>query len=394
MRYHAPRSLLALAACLLAETAAFAQPTNTPVPAAPDTKLFEPANLALPKLSPNGHMIGMLRRFDDMHFSLMLLDLQTGKQTPIVKAPNMTVTDFWWKSDDLLLIMIEEDGILRSLRSFDLRTQKFQDFQSLIRTGVRLLDRLPDVPEEVLIGLAPAQEETLSRTPEVPNPLRLVRENLRTERETSVETNAVGVERWLINRRGEAVGAWGLAARSWYLMWRSSPQEKWNRIEQPKDHPPEWVAVAVAADQRRFIVLESKQHPASRFCLLDPATGAMEEIPGAAGVDAADIWYWGYRDEAAVVHYETDQDSFRFLNPEAEEVYGWLGALLPGVQIQCTSFSQDNQKFLVRAWSAKKSRGVFFVRSRHEKIDAVRPDFQQHQPEGDGRHAGLCLYQQ
>lgn len=237
-----------------------------------------------------------------------------------------------------------------------------------MHNGILMIDRLPDDPENMLVGITPEWADSVAAN--YPLPTSLARINLRTGKKLTVEDNPGGGGRWLINRHGEVVGIWGNDDGQWFLQWRAGGKEKWQKLTLPKKEPAGWEPLGVAPDQRRFIVREFKKTPFTRICLLDPASGTMEEIPGIAGRDYDDIDRWGNYGQMAVVRYQAPKDNLRFLDPEAEETYRWLEALFPGTQFTCDNFSQDNQRMIVHLWS-DQNPGVYFLVDRPTKKAAA-----------------------
>jgi dipeptidyl aminopeptidase/acylaminoacyl peptidase len=331
-------------------------------------RLFAPSALASPQLSPSGKLVASLNRTDDTHYALILTDLEAHTQQPLVQSPSLSVIRFWWKNDDLLMILVTENAGARTFRSLDLKTKKVNDLEVIMHNGIQMIDRLPDEPDNVLVGVAPEWADGIVNTTVTayPLPTSLARVNLRTGRKQTTDDNPDGGGRWLVNHHGDVVGIWGFEKEHWYLSWRTGPKEKWQRITQQSTDSPDWEPLGLAPDQRRFIVKEYKKTRFERICLLDPATGDLEEISGVAGLDYDSVDRWGSHEDLAIVRYQSPKDNLRFLNSEAEETYRWLGTLFPGTQFSCESFSQDDQRIIVRCWS-DQNPGVYFLVDRTTK---------------------------
>jgi len=320
----------------------------------------------MPKLSPSGRLIAAISRTDDTHYALILIDLQARSTQPLIKAPYLSVLQFWWKSDELLVAMVQENLTTRTYRAVNLRTKKVDDMKDLMPNGARLLDRLPDDPDHMLVGLPPDWSKRVSVVNAYFPISDIARLNLRKGQMDDLEQSPPGGNRWLVNRAGELVGVWCYNSSQWYLDWRRSPKDKWQRIEHPKGEPVPWEPVGVAPDQHRFVVYKYKQTEFIRTCLLDPATGVIEEVPGPAGLDVDATGTWGDAEKIAVVRYDGEGNNLRFLDPEAEEVYGWLGAIFPGVRINCASFSHDDRQIIVRV-SNTQNPGVYYLVDRQTR---------------------------
>src|SRR5262249_30605326 len=129
----------------------------------PPVKYFQIPEFATPKLSPNGKMVAARTRFDDFHYSLSLIDPETGAVRSLVKAEQMSVTSFWWKTDDLLLFLLQEDGGPRTFRVADIKAKKIYDLPNLMHGGlVTLLDPLPGSATDILVT---RQQEVIRESP-------------------------------------------------------------------------------------------------------------------------------------------------------------------------------------------------------------------------------------
>ncbi|OYV00899.1 MAG: hypothetical protein CFE26_23470, partial [Verrucomicrobiales bacterium VVV1] len=118
-----------------------AEPTSPP---AADV-FFAPPTFHLPKLSPDGTKLCALTRFDDRHYALTLIGLTSKQTTTIIKAPELTVLNYWWKSDDLLLAMIEGEGGRRLFQTVDLKNGQLRALDSFEVYGrIEFVSDLPD----------------------------------------------------------------------------------------------------------------------------------------------------------------------------------------------------------------------------------------------------------
>src|SRR4051812_18631866 len=81
-----------------------AQPASSPTPTTETERLFAPRLISGCKLSPSGNRVGMMRRFNDHHYTFVTIDLTIGKIQSMLVAHDAALMDFWWKSDDLVLL--------------------------------------------------------------------------------------------------------------------------------------------------------------------------------------------------------------------------------------------------------------------------------------------------
>jgi len=335
-------------------------PSVSPPPA---EAFFSPAGFITPKLSPDGTKLCALTRFDDKDYALTLIELPGKRARTLVRTPDLSVTNFWWKNDDLLLILIRDDTGMGNFRSLDLRTGKLDDLTGLLSyRELELVNDLPADPEQMLF-----RSTSVNTTDH-----DIIKVNIRTGKETRIENDPGGVLAWLVNRSGEAVAGWGLLNDRWFLLWRPSAGAQWQRTEQPKNKLPEFVPMAVAPDQRRLIIKDFSRSPIARICYFDPATGAREEVAAPGEVEPR-LEFWGSTHEPAALVYEADRTRRHFVNPDAESAHQWLEQALPDTEREFVSFSRDNSSAIVFAHNSRNPGIYGHVNFATKKVALLAP---------------------
>jgi hypothetical protein len=313
---------------------------------------FEPPAQLVPRLSPDGTKLGLLTRLDATHNELTLVDLATRKPRSLAKSPGWSVLNFWWKSDDLLLMIVENDDYVGGFSSLDLKAGKLNELPEL--AGIReveLINFLPADPENMLFRA--------TRINGTQNDV--VRINLRTGKKQVIERDPEGIEFWLCNEAGEVVAGWGSDADNYahFLAWRTSPSDKWQRRwSTDKDFPP-IEPLAVAADGRRLLVRDYRESSKGQVSYYDPATNRMgEQIAPARDMEPAGILRWGIQRELGAITYFGDRPQLHFLNAEMQNQHEWLEKKLPGTERSFLSFSRDNSRAVIYAYN-DRNPGVY-----------------------------------
>lgn len=325
----------------------------TPAPAAaaeperPADAFFAPITFTQPELSPDGTKICALMRFDHGHYALNLIDVATKQTRTLIKQPGWTVVNFWFKSNDLMLLLLESDLGVRQFQSLDLRIEKVKPIEGVERlSGLILLNALPDEPEEMLFA---AWSQLGNRSGEA------FRFNLRTGRIKIVEDDPGDVARWITNRKGEAIAATGVAGiKEPFFYWRTKKGEPWKRIVLSATMR----SFGVAPDQRRLVVQDFEGTPTGRICYYDPGTGLKEEVAAARDVEATAYQFWGRNPELAALSYRTTERQVQFINEDARAADEWLAKALPDTERTYHSFSADHKLAILFAHNARNP-GVF-----------------------------------
>ena len=347
------------------------EPAATPIPPPAET-FFAPAGFYRPKLSPDGSKVCALTLFNDKYYALTMTELSSKKTQYVVKTPGLSVLNFWWKSDGLMLVIVRDDFGSSAFRALDLRTGKTNELTDLLSyQGLELLNVLPDDPEEMLFCATTGREpydqpgrflystDGKSRYLFIDTAYNnIIKVNLRTGKETRIESDPGGVLFWLTDRSGAAIAAWGQERKKRFLLWRSNPTAKWQRKDETLEKLPEMIPLAVASDQRRLLVRDYRRTSVARISLYDPATDAYEEVCAPGEVEPDGIQSWGHADEPGAIVSETDRRRLHFLNAEAEGANQWMEKALPGTERAYSSFAHDNSRAIVVALN-NRNPGVY-----------------------------------
>lgn len=328
----------------------------------PAELFFSPANSVMPKLSPDGTKICLLTRIDDRHYGLAMIDLGTKKNELLAQTKNGSTVNFWWKNNDLLLILLSSDSGPREFRSLDLRNRKSNSLENLpYFGGLKLVNTLADDPEQMLFGITPASD--------LPN--HLIKVNVRTGKTTKVESDPGGVVGWFTTRSGQPIAAWGKSGSHDYLLHRSNPTAKWQRDDFPDNKDAEMVFHGVAPDDRRLLVTNYRTASTGAVGYYDPETKAFEPIVPAQDVEISAAQSWTNLRAINAVAYETDHLIWRFLDPEVENSYRWLEEQTPGMEREPESFAKDRNLALI-FFQSDRNPGVYaYVDFAEKKMQVV-----------------------
>lgn len=315
----------------------------------PAELFFQPPEISMVKISPSGTHICALQRFDDYHYQLILVTGPAMAGRARVKANDMSLKHFWWKTDDLLLLLLQADDGQRDFRTFDLRTGKFNELDALKSYSyLEFISDLPDDPDSVLFKCVSGYADRRA----------VISVNLKTGRDVPVEVEPSGVHLWLLDRAGKTISAWGILDQQEFLVWRQPGASNWQRKVLAKDGQGEITPLGLAPDQRRLLAIDYRQNSKGRVCYYDPAGDSMEEIVAPREVEPSRLLRWGSRQEPGAILYDAAEELVHFLLPEAEAVHIWLEKVLPGTRRQYVSFSRDNSRIIVLA-NQDRTPGVY-----------------------------------
>lgn len=311
----------------------------------PAEAFFAPVGLNTPKLSPDGTKLCALILYDDTHYCLTGIDVATKRPKVLVKTEGLSVVNFWWKGNDLLLLLTEAKPGERIFQSLNLLTGKTTILEAMEpQMGLQFLHELPGQPDEMLFALL--------RYNVMPH--QVVHFNVRTGNYRSVVANP-DISMWLANHEGEVVAGIGYSNGTPLLLWR----EHANNKLQPVNYPKDLEVFALAPDQKRLIARDFRGHSIPAICFYDPATGATEEILAAGEMQPSPLT-WGRNEDVVALKHTLNDREIHFINPKIEAVYRSLERAIPESELTFTSFSEDNKLAVVFARS-DRNPGIYYL---------------------------------
>lgn len=320
--------LLALAACTHASP-----PAATPPEPLPLEYFFTAPTYRLPRVAPDGRSYSIVVSHGKEEV-LSIIDLQSGKATPLFKTADR-IRHYWWKSQDLLLLLLEHDDLL-GLQTFEVKTKKGARPESLRFSGI--LNPMPEDPENVLLCRSQGTD------------LDPVLFNLRTQRSTVIATNSGFVQRWFSNAEGKLIAGFGRLHEKWFMLLAQG--DGWRRVELGEKRTPDFLPAMVAEDQRRLIGFDYAAGDTVSVVAWDPANDAKELLIAADSVDPYYLTSWSDDwTRMQCVAYEIDRPRLRYFNPEDQAIADSIDAALPHTTNYITSTSLDKSQMVVLSTS-------------------------------------------
>lgn len=288
-----------------------------------------------PKLSPDGRSYSVIVTRDDVEL-LTVVDLATGKATPVSKSTEMEFAGYWWKGDDRLLVLLQDWAGRREFQVVDVKTQTADFPRTLRNFFVRLVSPMPDDPENVLLSTGEGTG------------VNLVTFNLRTGQCVSARLDASYMVRWLVNQRGQPVAGLGQFHKRWFVIVPAGPGQPWRRVELGERNPPDFLPAILARDQRHILGFQRGTADTIAVVSWDPATDAKETIWQSGAVDPDYLYIWGEDwTRTKMVTYETDHVEARCFDDDDQAVVRMLDAALPGTTNYIVSSTPDQKRMII-----------------------------------------------
>ena len=315
----------------------------------PPEAFFAPPVFSVPKLAPDGNRYASLLRFDDRHQALVLMDIGTGQQETLIKADDLSVSNYWWKNDQWLLVLVEHDSGRRFFRTVDLKAKKSAELESLGVYPMRqILHLLPSSETDVLFSVRKQNTEDYN----------LVRIDLTKDKLEIVERAPKGLLAWYLNDTGQVVAVWGREHEQHYIA-RPQGGKNWEKkMLSEKTGLSPIVPLGVAPDGRRLIVRDDRAGGTGIVGYWEPFSDEFETIVSETPFEAATLQRWGPAEVAVGIDFMGPMENIMLPNPEIEASWAWLQKSLAGTRISLLSFSADGQGAMVYAQN-ERNAGVY-----------------------------------
>jgi dipeptidyl aminopeptidase/acylaminoacyl peptidase len=344
-----------ICAALVLLTTAHAAPIPPVVEPLPIDYFVTPPAYRWPKLSPDGRFYGIVTTKDEVEL-LLAVDLSTGKATPITKTAESKIANYWWKSDELVLLLLEDRIGNSQFQTFNLRTQQSQTFDLRTqqqpnafsvytpdRSIVLLVHLMPDDPENVLIS---TNEST---------GLNLLKYNIRTGKTVPLKNHSAYVVIWLPNQQGQPLAGFGRFHEKWFMVLQDKTGSGWRRVELGDKSQPDFLPIAIAPDQHRILGYDYRAGDTVRVAAWNPDDDSMETVWQSAEIDPLPnvAWArgsdeWSYR---RAIAYEADLPRYHYLTPEDRALIEVIDTALPHTVNNIVSTTADEAKMIIVAQS-------------------------------------------
>lgn len=362
------RGLLCILAILAAAGAAAA-----PIPVADFAKAASVEDM---KMSPDGKYLAVVVPQGDYETSLITLDAATLKPVGGLRsAQNKLVGDFWWVSNERLVIAVAEKfggldepqliGHLVGVNVDGKNPVRIYGAAGEIQAGTRIktraddtdfasmVDPLPDDPRHAVIAIWPLSQE-------VPY-TELHRIDVKSGSRTKLARAPLRGADFLVNRKGEPRLAWGTTTEGWQQLYRRTEGDEWLLVNDEQQSGIEMIPLAPADKDGAYLWVR----PASgggRVVQWAPDEGEIKVLHEASTAEPDGILTSADRARVLAVVRNEERKSLDLI--ERDSVEGHSLALLsksfPGQLVLPISWSSDAKQLLFQV-SSDRNSGEYYL---------------------------------
>lgn len=397
---------------LLMALATLTASATAPVPVADFAK--PPSVLAM-KLSPDGRHLAMVVPQGDYETALVVLDAATLKTVGGLKsAQNKLVGDFWWVSDERLVVAVAEKfggldepqmiGHLVAVNADGKMQVRIYGAAGEQQTGTRLrtraddtdfammVDPLPDDPRNAIVAIWP-------RSQEMPYTELYRIDELDGSRRKIAKAPVRGAD-FLVDREGEPKLAWGTTVEGWHRTYSRVEGDEWALVNDEQQSGVEMQPLAIAPDGAYLQVREADGP--GRIVRWNAQSGETTTVYQAKVAEPLDVLRTADRQNVFGVITAEDRNDLTLFDTKSLEgrSLAMLRNSFPDQLVSPLSWSRDGGKLLLRVDSDRNSGEYYlfdtatnkagFLLARDEWLDPAQ--MQARQPVTVKSRDGLTLH--
>lgn len=367
------RLVLTLCVSGLLLRAALAQNTET-IPAG---KLFDYAAISAVRISPDGRHLAFLSPLKD-RVGIALMDLETGKVEPLVRAADENIADFLWKNNDHIIFLADVGGNeAAAIQSINLKnrriTRLLESFgeNNWTRQGGQwggVVSWWITNPEKIIVQGSRDKDSWWSGLYEV---------NVNSGTRSPVggythEKNSRGlffdnagrIRIQLIDTRKEVQVEARLGDSMQFTPLLSLPRDA---LTGSLEHE------TILADNETLLFVDYAKHDRGALVSWSLRTGrsvAELFVPPEGEITRLIL----SRDQATLlgVRFEGDKEHVHWFDPEMAGIQASLDQAFPGTINSIADFSDDRKRLVIQVWSDIEP-GVFFLLDRSRSQPKLMP---------------------
>ena len=268
----------------------------------------------------------------------------------ITSAADRDIPAYFWSGDNRILYLQDSGGDENfHLFAVDANGSKARDLTPFEGARVRIVDRLEEIDDEVLIGLN-------RRDPRLFDVFRL---NIDSGELTLVEENPGDIEGWLTDHNGKLRAAVRTDGVNQSLLYREDEGRPFKTLI-TTDFKETVSPLFFTFDNRELYVASNLGRNTSAIYIFNPENASLGELV----FEHKEVDVYSLFRSKTEGHnrrrFTTDRFHYHFFDKEREELQKELEQRLPGYEITVTSMNRDEDKVLLHAGSDRTLGAYYF----------------------------------
>ncbi|HEY3874565.1 MAG TPA: S9 family peptidase [Candidatus Kapabacteria bacterium] len=318
------------------------------------------------QLSPDGSFFAFLAPYQN-RLNIFVQSRAGGKAMRITSETTRDISGYWWKGNDRLLFMRDNNGDENyHLYSVSRDGKKLTDLTPFDSTTVQVVDGLIDKDNDILIA-------TNQRDHEVFDVYHL---DLTTNQLKMIAQNPGNISSWVTDHNGNLRVATTTDGVNTSLLYRETESDTFHTVL-TTNFKESLSPLFFTFDNQNLYCSSNLRRDKSAFVIVNPRTGQeLSMVYENPDVDVSDLIYSHKRKVLTFATYETDKVYNHYFDPQSEALHKKLEAKFPGDQINITSENKTEDLFVVRNYNDRSVGSVYLYdlqKDKLTKVSDVRP---------------------
>ncbi len=319
------------------------------------------------QISPDGKYYSFLAPYET-RMNIFVQERGKEEAIRITSETDRDIAGYFWPNNEQILYL-KDDGGDENYKLYGVNIDGsnpvcFTDFED-VRT--QIIDDLPDIPDEVIIGLN-------KRNPQVFDPYRL---NLKTGEMEMLAENPGTIMGWMFDHDGKLRVAFEITdGVNTSILYRETEKDDWKTVLTTsfKDNVSPYF---FTFDNKNVIGTSNLERDKSVVVEFDIANGKeIKTLYENPDYDVQGVHYSRKRKVLTSASYTSWKRERYFFDEETRKVFERLNQDLGEYEIAITAYNKNEDVFIIRTYS-DRSLGAYYIYDKNtdnlEKITDVSP---------------------
>lgn len=318
------------------------------------------------QISPDGKFFSFMAPYES-RMNIFVQEVGKDSAVRLTSETDRDIAGYFWKSPTRILYLRDTGGD-ENFRLYGVNVDGsnlvcFTDFPK-VRTEI--INTLEDFPTEVIIGMN-------KRNPEVFDAYRL---NIETGELKMIAENPGNIQGWLLDHEGKLRAATALDGTSSQVLYREKETDAFRTVL-TTDFKESLSPVFFTFDNKNMYALSNLGRDKSAVVVFDIANGKeLEVLYENPDYDVSDLSYSEKRKVLTTAGYESWKMERHFFDEEMKSIYERLNKDLGKFQVNITSATKSEDKFMIRVYS-DRNLGSYYVYDKNSdqltKVAEISP---------------------
>lgn len=319
------------------------------------------------QISPDGDYYSFMAPYEN-RMNVFVQKRGSDEVIQLTEETDRDIAGYFWPNNERILYLKDSGGD-ENFKLYGVNIDGTNPLEYTELEGVRtqIIDDLPDIPNEVIIGLN-------KRNPQVFDPYRL---NLETGEMEMLAENPGNIQGWMFDHDGKLRVAFAIVdGVNFSILYRETEADEWESVL-TTSFKDELSPQFFTFDNKNVIATSNLGRDKSAVVVFDIANGKeLEVLYENPDYDVSSVSYSKKRKKITSANYTSSKREKHFFDKEYEDLYKRFEKDLGDYEIAITGLNKEEDVFIIRTYS-DRSLGAYYIydlkNDKMEKITDVSP---------------------